>query len=80
MVKHQPGADADKNDSDVLNRMIGEQSFQVVLHQRVQHAQQCGDHAYGEHETTPPRRAATQQIECDPHEAVHAHLNHHAGH
>ena len=60
-MEHQPGANADKNDSDVLNRMKGEQSFEVALHQRVQHAQQCGDHAYGEHETTPPPRAATQQ-------------------
>ena len=38
-------AEADEDDADVLDGVIGEQPLQVVLHQRVEHAQHRGDAA-----------------------------------
>ena len=32
-------AEADEDDADVLDRVIGEQPLEVVLHQRVEHAE-----------------------------------------
>ena len=47
-------AEADEDDADILNRVIGEQPLEVVLHQRVEHAHHCGHAAEGEHEHAPP--------------------------
>ena len=40
-AKHQRRAKADEDDADVLNAVPREQPFEVVLHQRVENAQQC---------------------------------------
>ena len=37
-LERQGQAEADEDDADVLDRVVGEQALQVVLHQRVQHA------------------------------------------
>ena len=36
--KHHRGAEPDENDSDILDAVIGQQAFEIVLHQRVEHA------------------------------------------
>ena len=37
-LKREREAEADEDDADVLDRVIGEQPLQIVLHQRVEHA------------------------------------------
>ena len=47
-------AQADDDDADVLDRVIGEQALQIVLHHRVEHTQQRGDAAEQQHHHAPP--------------------------
>ncbi len=47
-------AEADEDDADVLDRVVGEQPLQVVLHQRIEHAEHRGDAAERQHHHAPP--------------------------
>ena len=42
-LEGQGKAEADEDDADILNRVVGEQTLQIVLHQRVQDPQHAGD-------------------------------------
>ena len=60
-VEDQPSADAHQDDADVLHRVIGQQPLEVVLHQRIEHAQQRRDRAQPParpRPTRPDRRPA----------------------
>ena len=46
--------EADEDDADILDRVIGEQALQIVLHQRVEHADDAGDAAEHKHHHAPP--------------------------
>ena len=70
--------EADEDDADILDRAVGENALQVVLHQRVQHAEHGGDAAKREHEHAPPPDRRSEQIENDAHEGVDRDLGHHA--
>jgi outer membrane translocation and assembly module TamA len=72
--------EADKDDADVLDRVIGEQPFEIVLHQGVEHAHDGGNAAQREHEHAPPPGGRPQQVEHDPHEAINRDLGHHPAH
>ena len=60
--------------------MISEQAFEIVLHQRVEHAQHGRNGADGQHGYTPPVRRCAQEIEEHPRHSVDARLDQHAGH
>ena len=45
---------ADEDDADILDRVIGEQALQIVLHQRVEHAHDAGDAGERQHQHAPP--------------------------
>ena len=78
-LKHESRAHAEENDPHVLDRVIGEQPLQVVLHQRVEHTEQRRNGPQAQHDPAPPRRATTEQIEGNTHEPVDPHLDDHAG-
>jgi hypothetical protein len=72
--------EADEDDADVLDRVIGEQTLQVVLHQRAQHAQHAGNARQRNDEDAPPPGRRADKIEDDAHEAVDGDLGHHPAH
>ncbi len=71
--------EADEDDADVLDRMIGEQPLEIVLHERIEHAERRGDAAEREHHESAPRSRRADEIEYDAHEAVDADLGHDSG-
>src|SRR4029079_17715365 len=73
-------AEANKNDADIFNRVIGEQPLQIVLHQGIEHAHHRGDTAYREHEHAPPPDRRTEQIERNAHKAIDRDLGHDPAH
>ena len=52
-TKRQRQPEADEDDADVLDRVIGEQALEIVLHQRMQHAENGGDAAEEENHCAP---------------------------
>src|SRR5260370_6567969 len=49
-AENQGGAKADQDDPNILNAVIGQQAFQIMLHQRVQDTKNGGGDPYNEHE------------------------------
>ena len=78
--ERQRQAEADEDDADVLHRVVGEQALQVMLHQRVEHAEHGGDAAQHQHDHAGPPARHAQQVEHDADEAVDRDLGHHAAH
>ena len=78
--ERQRQAEADEDDADVLDRVVGEQALQVVLHQRVEHAEHRGDAAQHQHDHAGPPGRHAEQVEHDADEAVDGDLGHHAAH
>jgi len=76
----QSKSEADENDADVLDGVIREQALEIVLHQRVQHAEDGAGAAEEEHHTSRPPGRRSHQVEHDANEAVHRDLGHHAAH
>ena len=72
--------EADVNDADVLDRVVGEQTLEVVLHQRVEDAHHRGGAAERQHHAAPPPGGRPQQIEGNADETVDRDLGHHAAH
>jgi hypothetical protein len=60
--------------------MIGKQSLEIMLHQRVEDPKQGRDRTEPENNPSPPGGAAAQKVERDTHEAIDAHLDDHARH
>ncbi len=59
--------EADEDDADILDRVIGEQALEVVLHQRIEHAHHRGDAAQREdhqadHQLGGPSRSKTMRM------------------
>ena len=76
----QRDPDADQDDPDVLDAVEREQALEVVLHQRVQHAQHGGDDADHEDEEAPPLGPRAQDLEPEPDDPVDPGLDHHPRH
>ncbi len=76
----QPGADPDQDDPDILDAVEGEKLLEVVLDQRVEHADHGRDGADDQDGDAPPRGPGAEPVEARPQQAVHAQLDHHAGH
>ena len=73
-------AEADEDDPDVLDRVVGEQPLQIVLHQRIEHAEHRGAGAERQNHQAPPPGGQAQKVEDDAHEAVDGDLGHHPAH
>ena len=73
-------SETDEDDADVLDRMIGQQPFEIVLHQRIKHAHHGGRSGECEHDDAPPPGRSAGKIEHDAHEAVDGDFRHHAAH
>ena len=68
-AKGERKAEADEDDADVLDRVIGEQALEVVLHQRVENAHHRGDaaerqHEVAHHHSVGPSRSKTMRMKA----------------
>ena len=79
-LKRQRQPEPDEDDADVLHRVVGEQPFQIVLHQRVEDAECRGHAAEHEHDEAGPPGRRADQVEDDPDEPVDGDLGHDAAH
>ena len=68
------------NDADVFDAVVGQQSFEVVFHQRVKHAEHGRDGANRHHGHAPPERRGAKEVEQHPGQTVDAGLDDRAGH
>ena len=71
---------ADEDDTDVFDSVIGEQALQIVLHQRIEHAERRSNPPKHQHHHAPPPGRRAKKIEDDADEAVDRDLGHHATH
>ena len=79
--KDHPGADAEQNDPDVLDTVEGEQTLEIVFHERVHDAQQGRDRAdHQDGEPPPPGKLPPEKVEVDPDQRVDRGLDHHPRH
>ena len=53
----RPRADAEQDDPDVLDAVVGEEPLEVVLRERPEHAEHARDHAEAQDGPSPPRPA-----------------------
>ncbi len=77
-LERQRKAEPDEDDPDILHRVIGQQPLEIVLHQRVEHAEHGRDAAEREHDAGWATSRLAEQIEDDAHEAIDGDLGHHA--
>ena len=61
--EQQRRAEAHQNDADVLDAVVGQQPLEVVLHQRIEDAQQPGNHTDHQHHHAGPHRNGSIEIE-----------------
>ena len=73
-------AKPNQDDPDVLDAVVRQQALQIVLHQRIQHAQQRRQHARSQDQDSRPRRRRVEEIEEYQRHPVDAGLDHDAGH
>ena len=71
---------SEQDDPDVLDAVVREQPFEIVLHQRVQHTQTGARRAEGNDNGAPPRWAGREPLETQTHQSVDPELDHHARH
>ena len=69
-----------ENDADVLDRVVGEQSLEVVLHQSVENAEQGGARPDHQNRNAPPPIPGSRQFKDDPDEAIDGDFRHHPAH
>src|SRR5215471_19539249 len=73
-------AEPDENDADVFNSMISEQTFEIMLHQRIEYAHRGSDPADAKHRHAPPPGRRTEQIERNAHKTINRDFGHNAAH
>ena len=79
-LKSECKPEADVDDADVLDRVVGEQTLQVVLHQRVNHSEHGGNATEEQHDHAPPPCGFAEQVKDDAHKAIHRNLGHDPAH
>ena len=77
-TSQQRDAEPHQDDADVLDAVIGEKPFEIVLGDREDDAEQPADHAQQKNQPTPEIGRIRQQRQ-KPHESVNAHFDHDAG-
>ena len=81
LVERQPGdarAHAEQDNPDVLQGVVRQQTLDVVLHQRVQPADERGDHPRNQQRHAPPQRRLTARQGYHQ-DAEQTDLHHHGG-
>src|SRR6266567_7260540 len=78
-AENQSRPKADENDSDVLDAVVSQEPFEIMLHQGVQDSQYGGDDSNDEHEQAGPGWDPTQRIQKNARHAVDSGLDHDAG-
>ena len=78
--RDHPDPGGDEDDADVLDAVVGEQALEVVLHQRVEHAQEHRDGAHGEDEAAPGEGRRAEAGHADAEDPVDAGLDQGARH
>ncbi len=74
------GAEAERDDPDVLDRVKGQQPLQVVLHQRVENTAQRRQQAQPEHSQARPQGGRVGPLEEHADQPVEGDLDHHPRH
>ena len=72
--------ETDEDDPDIFNGVVSEQALEVVLHQRVENAEQRRARPGDQHGNAPPPVRRPRQIKNNPDEGVDRDLGHHAAH
>ena len=72
MLEHQRCAKAHQDDADVFDTVIGQQTFEIMVHQRVKHAQQRRDRADDQQRHAPPQGRGSKEIKVHPRQPVNA--------
>ena len=62
-LERQREPESDIDDADVLDRVVGEQALEVVLHQGVDHAEQGGAGADRQNRNAPPPRRPVPPVQ-----------------
>ena len=78
--ERQGQTETDEDDADVLDRVVRKQPLQVVFHQRMEDAEQCGDSSNDQNGNAPPPGRRAGQIKDDPDESIHRHFGHDTAH
>ena len=79
LMPNKPDAQAQRDDADVLDAVIRQQPFQVVLRQRKQHAEHTRSQPDANEHPAPPQRRRAQKRERAQ-QSINARLDHHARH
>ena len=58
---HHPGTQAQQDDADILDAVIREEPLEIVLHERIQNAEQRGQRSNHEQRATPPGGSAARE-------------------
>ncbi len=78
--RHHPGTHTEQDDADVFDAVIGEEALEVVLHQRIEHAENGRQSADQKDEDAPRQSRQTQTKGAEPNDAVDPSLDQDAGH
>ena len=78
--KSERKTEADEDDPNVLDRVVGEQSLEVVLHQGAEHAEHARRSSERDHDDAPPPGRRPVEVEDDADEAVDRDLGHYPAH
>src|SRR6266481_3328466 len=66
----------DEDNADILDRVISEETLEIVLHERIEHAHDRRNAGKCEHDDAPPPGRWAGKLEGDAHEAVDGDLGH----
>ena len=78
--EHEPDAEGDADDADVLDAAVRQKSLQVVLDEGREDAPQGGRSAQRQEQAAPPGRPTAEEVEADAQETVDPQLDHDARH
>lgn len=78
--KHQRRPQAEINNANVFDAVIGEQALQIMLPDRVQDTQQAGYGPCEQHQISPPTGAAAEKVKSEADQTVNRSFQHYARH
>ena len=78
--KHQGQPQANEDDPEILDRGIGQETLEIILHQGIEHAHDGRHAADCQHADAPLPMELADEVKDHPNETVHSHLEHHPGH
>ena len=78
-AENQGRAQAHENDADILDAVVRQQTFEIVLHQGVQDPQNGRDHSDDENQQAGPGRHSSQRIQENTGQAIDSGFDHDPG-